>query len=144
MKKINLYLDDKRVPIMSHNKDKGLGPNYSPESKWVIVRDYFEFVDMINNHFDEIKLISFDHDLACFKQVNGIREEFTGKTSVDYLINFCLDNNKKMPDWYVHTDNTSGRGNIIGAILNYIRVVEEYDISGFRYFHNGIVNNKMI
>ena len=62
----------------------------------------------------------------------------------DYLINFCLDNNKKFPDWYAHTDNTSGRQNIIGAILNYLKVVEGVDISNFRYFHNGIFNNKFV
>jgi hypothetical protein len=144
MKEINLYLDDKRVPNMSHNKDKGLGVAFSDESKWVIVRDYFEFVDLINNSFDKIKLISFDHDLACFKKIHGIREEYTGKTAADYLVNFCLDNNKKLPDWYVHTDNTSGRGNIIGALINYLKVIENFDTSDFRYYHNGIVNKKMI
>lgn len=141
---MNLYLDDKRVPNMSHNKDKGLGAAYSDESKWVIVRDYFEFVDVVNNNFDKIKLVSFDHDLACFKKTHGIREEFTGKTATDYLINFCLDNNKKFPDWYVHTDNTSGRGNIIGAITNYLKVIECRDMDQFRYYHSGIFNNKFV
>ncbi len=141
---MNIYLDDLRVPSMSHNKDKGLGYAYSFESKWVIVRDYFEFVELINSDFDKINLISFDHDLACFKKSHGIREEFTGKSAVDYLINFCLDNNKKFPDWYVHTDNTSGRGNIIGAILNYMKVIEGYDTTNFRYYNSGIFNNKII
>ena len=50
----NVFLDDKRVPNMSHNKDKGLGVAFSDESKWVIVRDYFEFVDLINNKFRNI------------------------------------------------------------------------------------------
>jgi len=125
---------------MSHTNGKGLGPSYSPDKKWIIVRDYFKFVDLIDDHFDEIKLVSFDHDLACFKKVYGVREEFTGKTAVDYLINYCLDNQKKFPNWYVHTDNTSGRGNIIGAILNYLKVIEMVDISEFRYYHSGIIN----
>jgi hypothetical protein len=141
---MNLYLDDKRVPNMSHNKEKGLGVAFSDESKWVIVRDYFEFVDLVNNSFDKVKLISFDHDSACFKKINGVLEEFTGKSAVDFLINFCLDNNKKMPNWYVHTDNVSGRSNIIGAISNYLKIVEGKDMSNFRYYHNGIVNNQMI
>lgn len=144
MKKINVFLDDKRVPSMSHGKGKGLGYAYSKESKWVIIRDYFQFVEFVNSHFDEIKLISFDHDLACYKKVSGIREEFTGKTAVDYVINYCLDNNKKFPDWYVHTDNTSGRGNIIGAILNYLRVIEGSNINDFRYYHSGIVDGLFV
>ena len=135
-----IFLDDIRIPSMSHNVDKGLGMDYSNKDKWVIVRDYFDFIDLVDRHFDEIDLISFDHDLACYK--DGV--EYTGKSAVDYLIDYCLDNNKKFPDWYAHTDNTSGKRNIIGAILNYINKVEGKDITNFRYYHNGIVNNKPV
>lgn len=131
---MKVFLDDLRTTNMSHTLGKGLGLAY--ENDWVIVRDYFEFVDLVNNSFDEIDLVSFDHDLACFRD----GEEFTGKTAVDYLINYCLDNNKKLPNWYAHTDNTSGRQNIIGSVLNYLKVIEKFDISGFRYYHKGIIN----
>ena len=137
---MNIFLDDIRIPSMSHNVDKGLGVDYSNKDKWVIVRDYFDFIDLVDKHFDEISLISFDHDLACYK--DGV--EFTGKSAVDYLIDYCLDHNKKFPDWYAHTDNTSGKRNIIGAILSYINKVEGKDITNFRYYHNGIVNNKPV
>lgn len=137
---INIFLDDIRIPSMSHNVSKGLGVDYSGKDKWVIVRDYFDFINLVDKHFDEIGLISFDHDLACYK--DGV--EFTGKSAVDYLIDYCLDNDKKFPDWYAHTDNTSGKRNIIGAILNYINKVEGKDITNFRYYHNGIVNNKPV
>ena len=140
MKRFNLFLDDNRSPDMAHSVGRGLGAKYSTEDKWVIVRNYFEFVNIIDNNFDEIKLISFDHDLSCFKKIKGVREEFTGKTAADYLINYCLEHNKKFPNWYVHTDNTSGRGNIIGAILNYLKVIEETDVSEFRYYNSGILN----
>ena len=135
-----LFLDDKRTPDMAHHAGKGLGQAYSDINKWVIARDYFEFVEIINKHFDEIELVSFDHDLACYQD----GEEFTGKTGADYLINYCLDNGKKFPNWYAHTDNTSGKGNIIGAILNYLKVVEGIDVSKFRYYHNGIVNGLLV
>jgi hypothetical protein len=135
-----VFLDDIRIPSMSHNVDKGLGVDYSDKNKWIIVRDYFEFIDLIDKNFDEINLISFDHDLACYK--DGV--EYTGKSAVDYLIDYCLDNNKKFPDWYAHTDNTSGKRNIIGAVVNYINKVEGKDITNFRYYHNGIVNNKPV
>jgi hypothetical protein len=135
-----VFLDDIRIPSMSHNVSKGLGVDYSDKDKWIIVRDYFEFIDLIDKHFDEVDLISFDHDLACYK--DGV--EFTGKSAVDYLIDYCLDHNKKFPDWYAHTDNTSGKRNIIGAVLNYINKVEGKDITNFRYYHNGIVNNKPV
>ncbi len=131
---MKVFLDDLRVPTMSHTKGKGLGRAY--ETDWVIVRDYFEFIDLIDKHFNDIELISFDHDLACYKD----GEEFTGKTAVDYIINYCLDHDKKFPNWYAHTDNTNGRQNIIGAVLNYLNKVEGLDTSKFRYFHKGIIN----
>jgi hypothetical protein len=135
-----LFLDDIRTPDMAHHSGKGLGPAYSSEDKWVIARDYFDFVDIVNKHFDEIELVSFDHDLACYK--DGV--EYTGKTATDYLIDYCLDHNKKFPNWYAHTDNTSGRQNIRGTILNYLDKVENVDISNVRYFHNGILNGVAI
>lgn len=137
---MNVFLDDIRIPSMSHNVSKGLGVDYSDKDKWVIVRDYFDFIDLVDKNFDKINLISFDHDLACYK--DGV--EYTGKSAVDYLIDYCLDHNKKFPDWYAHTDNTSGKRNIIGAVLNYLDKVEGKDITNFRYYHNGIVNNKPV
>ena len=140
MNKINIFLDDIRMPNMSHNVSKGLGQEYSDKNKWIIVRNYFEFIDLVNKRFDDIYLVSFDHDLACYK--NDV--EYTGKTAVDYLINYCLDNNKKLPNWYAHTDNTSGRQNIRGTILNYLERVENFDTSSVRYFHNGILNGILV
>jgi len=135
-----IFLDDIRIPSMSHNVSKGLGVDYSDKDKWVIVRDYFDFVDLVDKHFDKIDLISFDHDLACYK--DGV--EYTGKSAVDYVINYCLDHNKNFPDWYAHTDNTSGKRNIIGAVLNFVNKVEGKNITNFRYYNNGIVNNKPV
>jgi hypothetical protein len=137
---IKVFLDDIRVPKMSHNETRGLGMQYSNTKDWVIIRDYFDFIDFVKNNFDKIDLISFDHDLACYKD----GQEFTGKNAVDYLINFCLDNNKQFPDWYAHTDNITGKKNIISTILNYLNRIESKDISDFRYFHNGIVNGKVV
>jgi hypothetical protein len=137
---MNIFLDDIRIPSMSHNVSKGLGMDYSDKDKWVIVIDYFYFIDLVDKHFDEIDLISFDHDLACYK--DGL--EYTGKSAVDYVINYCLDHNKEFPDWYAHTDNTSGKRNIIGAVLNFVNKVEGKNITNFRYYNNGIVNNKPV
>jgi hypothetical protein len=137
---MNLFLDDIRVPNMSHNPNKGLGVDYMSTDNWVIARDYFDFVDIVDKHFDDIKLVSLDHDLACIKD----GREWTGKDAADYLVNYCLDNNKKFPSWYAHTDNTSGRQNIIGTITSYLKSVEGYDLSNFRYYHNGILNGNPV
>lgn len=137
---MNLFLDDIRIPSMSHREGKGLGENFSDLENWTIARDYFEFKYIIDNYFDQIKLVSFDHDLACIE--NGI--EYTGKSATDYLINYCIDNNKKLPDWYVHSDNTTGKANIIGSILSYLKNIEGINTSNFRYFNNGMVNGNPV
>ena len=138
---MNLFLDDIRTPSMAHNESKGLGLDYSPTEKWIIARDYFEFVKIVSVNFYEIKLVSFDHDLAC---VDSDGREWTGKDAADYLINFCLDHNTHFPDWYAHTDNTAGRQNIIGSIKGYLKSIEGKDLLDFRYYHNGIINGKFV
>ena len=45
---MNLFLDDIRIPGMSHNEKRGLGLDYLPTDLWVIARDYFEFVEIVN------------------------------------------------------------------------------------------------
>lgn len=137
---MNVFLDDIRIPSISHNQTKGLGPKYSDLENWTIVRDYFEFKYVIDNYFDQINLVSFDHDLA---HQEG-DTEYTGKTAADYLINYCIDNKKTFPSWYVHSDNLSGKANIIGLIVSYLKKIELKDLSDFRYFHNGFVNGKPV
>lgn len=137
---MNVFLDDIRVPSMSHNKERGLGKEFSDSKKWLIVRNYSEFVNLIDNHLNEIELISFDHDLADYND----EKEWTGKDAADYLIQKCLEENIKFPSWYVHSDNTSGKSNIIGVILNYLRVIEGIDVSQFRYYNSGIYKGKFI
>ena len=43
-----------------------------------------------------------------------------------------------------HTDNTSGKRNIIGAVLNFLDKFEGKNITNFRYYNSGIVNNKPV
>lgn len=133
---MRIFLDDIRSIEMSHNSNKGLG-----EIKdFTIARDDKSFINLIDKNLSEISLISFDHDLACYRD----GEEFTGKTACEYVINKCLDKGVKFPDWYVHSDNTSGRENIISYILNYMSKVDGIDISECRYFHKGYINGKFI
>lgn len=140
MNKMIVFLDDIRIPSMSHRQDKGLGSEFSDAEKWTIVRDFFEFKHVVDNYFDQIELVSFDHDLACVKD----EVEYTGKTAADYLVNYCLDHNKNLPSWYVHSDNISGKNNIIGSLLSYLKNIEGKEFPNFRYYHNGIVNNEPV
>lgn len=121
---------------MTHNPNKGFG-----YLEFQVVRNDKDFINIIDKNLGEIHLVSFDHDLACFDK-NG--KEFTGKDACQYLIDKCLDSGRKFPNWYVHTDNPSGRENILGLILNYIKNIDGVDISDFRYYHRGYINGQFI
>lgn len=96
---------------------------------WFIVRNYNEFVDVINKNYLDISHISFDHDLAdehmqdYYKnQVNGENtieysnfKEKTGVSCAEYIKEFYNKNNMKYPKMYVHSMNPVGTQNIINV-----------------------------
>jgi hypothetical protein len=145
----NLFLDDERFPYMDDEERRKLGKfasgndiidyvsaynytKYKPfkTEKWVIVRNYKEFTDYITNN-GLPKLISFDHDLADVHYLNQnvIKyDSFTEKTGYDcakWLCDYCLINDKKIPDYYVHSMNVVGKQNIISYINNYKKHLED-------------------
>lgn len=132
---MNIFLDDDRIPSYV----KPMLGEYYPED-WVVVRNYFDFCKIVDENLKKINLVSFDHDIASFDESG---KEWTGKDAADYLIDKCLDNNIKFPNWYVHTSNTSGSPNIIYKILNYLERVEGQEID-WRYYNKGIINGKNI
>jgi len=88
---MKLFLDDIRIPGMAHNAVKGLGLDYLSTDKWTIARDYFEFVNIVNKHFDEIELVSFDHDTDntsgrqnIIGAINGYLKAIEGKDITDF------------------------------------------------------------
>ena len=90
---MKLYLDDLR-PI--------------PEG-YIGVRSYKEFVTyIIDSGLPDF--ISFDHDL-------GLQE--SGYDCAKWLVNFCLDNNLRLPKFDVHSQNPVGKENILSLLLNF-------------------------
>ena len=128
---MNIYLDDKRVPDMSF---KG----YTCE--FVIVRTYAEFCEVIDKNIRNIEFISFDHDLADFSEAS----ERTGLDCANHLIEVCMDKNISLPNWYVHSDNTSGRENIIVKLINYMKIVEDRDVSKYSGYQRGYIGGEFI
>lgn len=89
----NLYLDDLRPT--------------PPEFERVY--DYEEFVAFImQNGLPEF--ISFDHDLGLGK---------TGFDCAKWLVEFCIDNDLKLPEFFVHSQNPVGKENIEGLLNNF-------------------------
>jgi len=111
-----LWLDDVRKPVKEMT-------NHDGDVLWV--KSYNEFVRWITDHgFPSI--ISFDHDLADehYKDLMGQigtdpivlgYESYTEKTGYDcakWLVQYCDDNDLKLPECRVHSANPVGAENI--------------------------------
>ena len=135
-----IFLDDERKdPTVVHNQQRGLGIGVGKANNWIIARNYNQFVELVKNRFDDIDFISFDHDISSF-DFSG--KEMTGKDAAMFLTDYCMDNQKNIPDWFVHSDNNKGNENIRQWILNYMfRVENSIDKMTDAY---GFVNGSLI
>jgi hypothetical protein len=92
-----LYMDSKIQDIDIYRKE------------WQVVRSFDEFVAWIETN-GLPDFISFDHDLGLPEDSNT--EEQNGMTCAKWLVNYCLDNDLKLPDFVVHSSNPAGAKNI--------------------------------
>lgn len=135
-KKIALFLDDERNT--SFIKDKINLDVW----EWKVIRNYFDFVDYVDDNFEKIDLISFDHDIDSYDEAGA---EWTGRDAARFLIDKCQDQNLTFPNFLVHSMNNIGRTNIIADIKYHISKFEKRkDLEDWRYFHVGFVNGRLI
>jgi len=124
----NIFLDDIRDPVDSFFYTGN--PIY--KTKWVIVRNYDEFVSYITKN-GMPNIISFDHDLG------DIEYETTPNKIIDYskyneksgydcakwLIDYCIENDLYPPNYLIHSQNNVGGRNIKSLIENYKKFLEK-------------------
>lgn len=132
-----LWLDDIRNPFLNEEgkvpTDKN-GEDYSIH--WVL--NYEQFVKWIEL-FGLPDAISFDHDLADehytpeyfwdnYEESKKFQEwrsqnyqEKTGMDCAKWLVDYCMDNGKKLPEIFVHSANPVGADNIKGLLNNFIK-----------------------
>lgn len=130
--KTKIYLDDIRTP---------------KDDNWIVVRDYYEFVDKVKElGLENIDLISLDHDLGDTaideyydNVVNNYKlnykniKEKTGLDCAKWLINHYFENTEQtprskkkkdgidFPEVYTHSANPIGAHNIMGYINNFYK-----------------------
>lgn len=116
-----LFLDDVRK----------VSDIYSNTEEFHVVKNYKEFVEHIET-FGLPSFISFDHDLADEHYDIGIEnyledkeidysefKEYTGMECAKWLVEYCIDNKKTLPDFFVHSANPAGKDNIQGLLDNF-------------------------
>ena len=126
---IILWLDDYRNPFLNYG---GRVPKEEGEIHWVL--NYQQFTAWIQK-YGLPDIISFDHDLAPehytpkeywkdyqlskeYQEKQNYKEK-TGKDCANWLIEYCMDNEKELPKYYAHSANPVGRDNILNLLNNY-------------------------
>ena len=128
-----LWLDDARDPL----KNDWL--NFSPIGKDVDVywvKTYQQFVDNIMI-YGLPDAICFDHDLGSDienlgyamgltkKEARSMKQRvLTGYDCAVWLVNYCMDRDKKLPKWAIQSANPVGKENIKKLLENYEKIQE--------------------
>ena len=118
---MKLFLDDVRNPSECfHYMYKRIGDhNQIYLEKWEVVRNFDDFTKFVQDHYEEITYISFDHDLADVHYdpktwTEGfVYQEKTGADCARWLKYFYLAKKKRLPTMFVHSMNPVGTENII-------------------------------
>ena len=105
---MKLYLDDIRNPHQTYPND----------SDWFVVRNYNEFVSAIEQHFSDLDVVSFDHDIGSYDENEN---EVTGYAVLKWLCNYILDNELDISNLTLnfHTANPVGRENMASYWNNF-------------------------
>lgn len=127
-----LFLDDYRMPIdcASYMYRKNVDCRIY-HKEWSIVRSYWQFVKWIKKN-GLPDFISFDHDLADVVELKEElpieqwfdlenNKEYTGMDCAKWLVNYCLDNDKPLPKYAVHSANPAGAENIEGLFQSFLK-----------------------
>ena len=103
-----LWLDDYRNPYNINEEWLIFSPIKNPNTIWV--KNYNEFINwiLINGLPDAI---CFDHDLGS--------NETTGYDCAKWLVEYCIDNNKSLPEYAIQSANPVGRENINNLLTNF-------------------------
>jgi hypothetical protein len=101
--RFGIFLDDER------DVEDVFWIDYPESVSWQVVRTYNEFVSAVRENIEHPHLISFDHDLQDFT-LSG--SERTGYDCVKFLVDYCIENEKVLPECLYHTQNPVGKLNM--------------------------------
>lgn len=104
----SLFLDDERMPSDVTWIDL-------PDTTWQVVRSLEEFQRVIKTQ-GLPALVSFDHDLGQAQEGTPLP---TGFDCAKWLVDHCLDHEKCLPMYVVHSKNPVGCENIYGLFHSF-------------------------
>lgn len=101
-----LWLDDVRNPFLSDWLLRFASRWDENREHVVWVKTYDEFCEWIQKN-GLPQMICFDHDLG---------GKYSGKDAANWLVNYCMDHDLKLPEWRIQSANSVGRENIDGLL----------------------------
>lgn len=110
-----VWIDDIRdpyEPIWQNWIKKNFGTN-NFDITWI--KSYKEFVKFVDKNGLPSN-VSFDHDLGDIEDPNN---EKTGYDCAKYIVDYCMDNDRDIPNYRIQSDNGPGRENIDKYLQNY-------------------------
>ena len=108
MPRIVIFLDDFRKP------NKYVNMNINRVYQAYSYKDFVYLLNKLYNKYNRIDEIWFDHDL-------GDVNDGTGYDCAKYLVQFCEDNNIKLPEYHIQSANQVGKLNIDSYLKSYIK-----------------------
>lgn len=55
--------------------------------EWLLARNYWQAIELLEKHWDELEVVSLDHDIASFRE----GKEYTGSHLADWIENKARD-----------------------------------------------------
>jgi len=126
-----LFLDDIREPKHAFEYTR---QEMFLRQNWEVVRNFDEFKTYISDNGLPV-FISFDHDLADSHytpeylwndynkskewQEQQLHKEKTGYECAVWLVDYCIDNNLKLPKYYCHSMNPVGKDKILNLLQSF-------------------------
>ena len=117
MMKTLLWLDDVRNP---HEDDWLVFSPIEQPYNVVWIKKYYDFVYWITEN-GLPDAICFDHDLSDIHIKKSTYKEKTGMDCAKWLVDYCIDNNKKLPLYNIQSANPVGKENINSLLTNFLK-----------------------
>ena len=131
-----MWLDDLRNPTDNIWNNwiarQGVNPT-DYDITWV--KNYDDFTDwIVNNGLPDV--VCFDHDLGqdiaieryttggmTKTQAKKLKklETMSGFDATKWMVNYCMDNDLRLPDWYIQSANPVGAENIKSYLQSFVK-----------------------
>src|SRR6056300_262203 len=136
MNRTLLWLDDLRNPTDNIWNNwiarQGVNPT-DHDITWV--KNYDDFTDwIVNNGLPDV--VCFDHDLGqdiaieryttggmSKTQAKKLKklETMSGFDATKWMVNYCMDNDLRLPNWYIQSANPVGAENIKSYLQSFVK-----------------------